>query len=67
MNVTHASCIHSALLGFDAQVTAYYIRCHDCHALWAEDPTAWEAWEEEMLETRQKLEAAAAAKAGRGE
>ncbi|KAF8554251.1 hypothetical protein OG21DRAFT_1497134 [Imleria badia] len=45
------------LLGFGAQTTAYYIRCHDCHALWAQDPAAWKAWEEEMAETQQKLEA----------
>lgn len=49
------------LLGFGAQATAYYIRCHDCHALWAQDPTVWQAWEEEMAETQQKLEAAAKA------
>ncbi|KAF9241300.1 P-loop containing nucleoside triphosphate hydrolase protein [Melanogaster broomeanus] len=27
-----------ALLGFGAQTTAYYIRCHDCHAHWAPTP-----------------------------
>ncbi|KAG9310832.1 P-loop containing nucleoside triphosphate hydrolase protein [Chiua virens] len=52
------------LLGFGAQATAYYIRCHDCHALWAQDSAVWKAWEEEMVETQQKLEAAA--KAGHG-
>jgi SWI/SNF-related matrix-associated actin-dependent regulator of chromatin subfamily A member 5 len=65
VNVTHASCVCSTLLGFGAQTTAYYIRCHDCHALWAQDPAAWTAWEEEMADTQQKLEAAA--KAARGE
>ncbi|KAF8126339.1 P-loop containing nucleoside triphosphate hydrolase protein [Boletus edulis] len=52
------------LLGFGAQATAYYIRCHDCHALWLQDPGAWKAWEEEMVETQQKLEAAARAERG---
>ncbi|KIJ13016.1 hypothetical protein PAXINDRAFT_163783 [Paxillus involutus ATCC 200175] len=47
-----------ALLGFGAQTTAYYIRCHDCHARWAQHPEDWKAWEEEMAETQQKLEAA---------
>lgn len=62
---THASCFRSTLLGFGAQTTAYYIRCHDCHALWAQDPAAWKAWEEEMVDTQQKLEAAV--KVERGE
>ncbi|KAN0080357.1 P-loop containing nucleoside triphosphate hydrolase protein [Tylopilus felleus] len=53
------------LLGFGAQTTAYYIRCHDCHALWAQDPAAWKAWEEDMVDTQQKLEAAV--KVERGE
>jgi len=52
------------LLGFGAQRTAYYIRCHECHALWDQDPTAWKAWEEEMAETQQKLEAAVKAEEG---
>lgn len=51
-------CAFSALLGFGAQTTAYYIRCHDCHARWAQHPEDWKAWEEEMAETQQKLEAA---------
>ncbi|KAF8838568.1 hypothetical protein BDN67DRAFT_73595 [Paxillus ammoniavirescens] len=47
-----------ALLGFGAQTTAYYIRCHDCHARWAQHPKDWKAWEKEMAETQRKLEAA---------
>ncbi|KAF9219876.1 hypothetical protein BS17DRAFT_371007 [Gyrodon lividus] len=50
-----------ALLGFGAQTTAYYIRCHDCHAQWAQDPSVWKDWEKEMAETQQKLEAASKA------
>ncbi|KAL4063586.1 P-loop containing nucleoside triphosphate hydrolase protein [Scleroderma yunnanense] len=41
------------MLGFGAQ-TAYYIRCHNCHAYWAEHP---EAKEEEMGEIQQKIDA----------
>ncbi|KIJ64208.1 hypothetical protein HYDPIDRAFT_28649 [Hydnomerulius pinastri MD-312] len=47
-----------AVLGFGAQTTAYYIRCHDCHAHWTENPEALKVWEEEMAETQQKFEAA---------
>lgn len=54
----------SALLGYGAQRTAYYIRCHECHALWDQDPAAWKAWEEEMAETQQKFEAAVKAEQG---
>lgn len=42
------------LLGYGAQTTAYYIRCHSCHAYWAEHP---ETKEEEMVEIQQKIEA----------
>ncbi|KAH7882573.1 P-loop containing nucleoside triphosphate hydrolase protein [Phlebopus sp. FC_14] len=47
-----------ALLGYGPQTTAYYIRCHDCHAHWAKEPEAWKAWEEEMAETRAKMDEA---------
>lgn len=43
------------LLGLGQQNTAYYIRCHDCHAHFKEDPAVWEAWQEEMKETQAKL------------
>lgn len=46
--------MHSLLLGYGAQTTAYYIRCHSCHAYWAEHP---ETKEEEMVEIQQKIEA----------
>ncbi|KAH7906758.1 P-loop containing nucleoside triphosphate hydrolase protein [Hygrophoropsis aurantiaca] len=43
------------VLGYGITSTAYYIRCHDCHAHWKEHPEAWKTWEEEMKETEEKL------------
>ncbi|KAH7927010.1 hypothetical protein BV22DRAFT_1007877 [Leucogyrophana mollusca] len=43
------------VLGYGATSTAYYIRCHDCHAHWKAHPEAWKEWEVEMKETEEKL------------
>ena len=45
----------SEILGYPGKKSAYFIRCVDCHAHWADDPQAWEAWEEEMRDNEQKL------------
>ncbi|OCH88895.1 hypothetical protein OBBRIDRAFT_733561 [Obba rivulosa] len=45
------------LLGYGPCTSAYYIRCHDCHAQWDRNPKLWQAWQKEMKETQTKLEA----------
>ena len=47
----------SALLGYPAKDTVYYIRCHDCHEYFREHPEVWQGWQEEIRETQLKFEA----------
>ncbi|KAF7979907.1 hypothetical protein HWV62_40302 [Athelia sp. TMB] len=49
-----------AVLGYMAKSNAYYIRCHDCHEHFRENPSDWQAWQKEMRETEAKLEAMSA-------
>lgn len=49
---------YSELLGFGQKSNAYYIRCHDCHDQFKEDPEVWKEWQEQFAETEKKYRAA---------
>ncbi|KAH9924947.1 P-loop containing nucleoside triphosphate hydrolase protein [Amylocystis lapponica] len=44
------------LLGYGEATTAYYIRCHDCHERFRDEPRLWKEWQAEMQEVQVKLE-----------
>jgi len=43
------------LLGYGATVTVYFIRCHDCQNEFVKNPSFWESWQQEFVETEEKL------------
>ncbi|GBE87288.1 ISWI chromatin-remodeling complex ATPase ISW2 [Sparassis crispa] len=45
------------LLGYGESTSAYYIRCHDCHKLFEEEPHVWAQWQLDMQDVQNKLDA----------
>ncbi|CAL1715435.1 unnamed protein product [Somion occarium] len=43
------------LVGYGEKASAYYIRCHDCLKLFAEQPKIWKSWQKDMRETEKRL------------